>query len=288
MALAVVLVLTLCSQVSRRYFVMLDGIYFICIYPNILFGKTGSFISDFVCLETSGLRRWRSPHNVACDHPSRVRQDQYAQTASAGCHDDRGGVHFIGNHTAAPAAPEASDEFWTLLSWIAALCVSRAAAQHLDPTKMHLKCIHQHCEDAHAECGAGRGCRAGSWCAKPPRTFFSSWAAAFLGVSGDARVQPALLQRCCKIQPERTGCINLLHQGDFKSHAFFTRAERAARNFKELTFNLVTVLRPGQPLDGAVTTANQAGTSTGDPRYRKEQSKTPLVCHQNDKLHGRL
>lgn len=214
---------------------MVDGIYFICIYSNILFGKTGSFISNFVCLETSGLGRWRSPHNVTSQcHPSRVRQEQYARTASAGCHNARRGVRFTGNSTASPAAPEASEEFGTLLSWIAALCVSRAAAQHLDPTKNRLKCTQQHGEDTHAGGWAGR--------VVVCQTFthvFSSWAAAFLGVSG---VQPALLQRCCKIQPERTGCINLLHRGGFKSHTFFTRAKRAAMNFKELTLTWLPCL----------------------------------------------
>lgn len=51
--LAIVLVLTLCSQVSTQY-MMLDGIFFI--YLNSLFGKTGSFISNFAFSEILGLR----------------------------------------------------------------------------------------------------------------------------------------------------------------------------------------------------------------------------------------
>lgn len=233
-ALAVVLVLTLCSQVSRQSFVMVDGIYFICIYPNILFGKTGSFISNFVCLETSGLRRWRSPHSVACDHPSRVRQGQYAQTASAGCHHDRRGVHFIGNNTASPAAPEASDEFWTLLSWIAALCVSRAAAQHLDPTKKRLKCVHQHCEDTHAGGWAGRGCRAGSWRAKPSRTCLAAEQLRSSACLGMHAFSPRCFSAAVKFSLRERAALTFCTRETLK-HTFFTRAKRAAMNFKELT-----------------------------------------------------
>lgn len=74
------MVLTLFSQVSRQYFMMLDGIYFICSYLNSLFSKTGSLVSNFVFLDMLGPQCCRSPHNAVCHHPSPVRQDQFAQT----------------------------------------------------------------------------------------------------------------------------------------------------------------------------------------------------------------
>lgn len=74
------MVLTLRSQVSRQYFMTLDGIYFIYSYLNSLFGKMGSLISHFVFLDILGPQCCRSPHNAVCHHPSPIRQDQFAQT----------------------------------------------------------------------------------------------------------------------------------------------------------------------------------------------------------------
>ena len=166
--LAVVLVLTLCSQVSRQYFMLLDGIYFIYIYPNILFSKTGSFISNFLFLEILGLQHWPSPHNVVC---LPVRQDHYAQTTSAGCCDKRSGADFIRSKPTSPATPETSDEFWTLLSWITAVCVSHGTfGSHKQAFKIHSPVLRRH------PCWgwAGRGCRAGLRRAKRSRVFLAA------------------------------------------------------------------------------------------------------------------
>lgn len=145
---------------------------FIYSHLNVLFSKTGSFISNFVFLEIVGPQCWCEPHNAVCDCPSPARQDQYAQTTPAGCCNKRSGVRFIQNKIASPAAPQTPSEFWTLPSWIAALCVSHAVAKHLDPTNKHLKCIHQGCKATHVGGGAGRGRRAALWCAKLSRLFF--------------------------------------------------------------------------------------------------------------------